>query len=67
MWMSDLVTATRRLCGPMLVVIARGATIGDSLIDCAITTGIVTVVSATVLLSLAVVTEIIGATEVVVV
>ena len=51
----------------MLVVIARGATIGDSLIDCAITTGIVTVVSATVLLSLAVVTEIIGATEVVVV
>ena len=65
--MSDRVTATRIFCGPMLVVIDGGATIGVSLIDCALASGIVTVVVVTVVLTLAVVGVTTGATVVVVV
>ena len=51
----------------MLVVIAGGATLGASLIDCAAARGIVTVVVVTVVLALAVVGVITGAPVVVVV
>ena len=51
----------------MLVLIAAGATIGVSLIDCAIAKGIVVVVLVTVLLPLAVVGVTTGATVVVVI
>jgi len=62
MWISDRVRATRSLCGPILVVLAGDATIGVSLIDCAVASGIVTVV-----LALVVVVVVKGATVVVVV
>ena len=67
MRMSDRVTATRIFCGPMLVVIAGGATLGVSLIDCAMATGIVAVVVVTVVFALVVVGVTTGATVVVVV
>ena len=67
MRISDRVRATRSLCGPTLVVMAGDTTIGVSLVDCAMATGIVTVVLVTVVLMLEVVGVITGAAVVVVV
>jgi len=67
MRISDRVRATRNLCGPTLVVMVGDATIGASLVDCVMATGIVTVVFVSVVLSLEVVGVATGATVVVVV
>jgi hypothetical protein len=67
MRISDRVRATRSLCGPTLVVMAGDATIGVSLVDCAMAIGIVTAVLVTVVLALEVVGVTTGATVVVVV
>ena len=67
MRISDRVRATRNLCGPTLVVMVGDATIGASLVDCAMATGIVTVVFVSVVLALEVVGVATGATVVVVV
>ena len=67
MRISDRVRATRNLCGPTLVVMVGDATIGASLVDCAMATGIVTAVLVTVVLALEVIGVATGATVVVVV